>query len=259
MPVKISIITPSLNQGAYIERTLRSVLDQAYTELEYLVVDGGSDDGSAEIIERYADRLAWWVSEPDQGQTDALNKALSHATGDVIAYVNSDDYLLPGALDAVASAFARTNRRWVSGACRFENLDGTVDGVWRPFPPPGRRYTWLVHTWGVPQPSSFWRRELFAELGAFREDLHYVFDTEFMLRLAYAGELPELLPDTVLSVRMLHDDAKSADAGPFAREARRFPALLDRYLTRRERLAAEVAVRVKDWHGRSGNRASLYT
>ena len=257
MPPAISIITPSLDQGAFIERTLRSVLDQGYERLEYLVVDGGSTDGSVEIIERYADRLAWWVSEPDQGQTDALNKALAHATGDVVAYVNSDDYLLPGALDAVAAAFERTSRRWVSGACRFEHADGTVEGIWRPVPPPGRRFSWLVHTWGVPQPSTFWRRELFDELGPFREDLHYVFDTEFMLRLAYAGELPELLPDVELSVRVLHDEAKSADTTPFEREARRFPALMDPYLTRRERLGAELAVRLKDW--RPSPPTSLYS
>lgn len=256
MPPKISIITPSLNQAAYVERTLRSVLDQGYANLEYLVVDGGSTDGSAEIIERYAAQLAWWVSEPDQGQTDALNKALTHATGDVVAYVNSDDYLLPGALDAVAAAFDRGTRNWVSGACRFERLDGSIDGVWRPFPPAGRRYQWLVHTWGVPQPSSFWRRELFDRLGPFREDLHYVFDTEFMLRLVYAGELPELLPDTVLSVRMLHDEAKSADTSPFEREARRFPALLAPYLNRRERLAAELAVRLK---GPEAAESTLYS
>jgi glycosyltransferase involved in cell wall biosynthesis len=236
----ITIITPSLNQAAFIERTLRSVLEQGYEQLEYLVVDGGSTDGAVEIIERYADRLSWWVSEPDRGQTDAINKALRRATGDIIGYVNSDDYLLPGALDAVAAAFGRSSRRWVSGACRIEDADGDLERVWRPTPPQGRRFSWLVQPWAVPQPASFWRRELFDELGPFREDLHYVFDTEFMLRLAYAGELPELLPDRELAVRVLHDEAKSADESKFVREARRFPELLGSRLNRREKVGARL-------------------
>src|SRR4051794_21372097 len=104
---KITVITPSYNQGEFIERTLRSVLEQGYEPLEYLVVDGGSTDDSVDVIRRYEDRLAWWVSEPDDGQTHALNKALERATGDVIAYINSDDYYLPGALDAAAEALER--------------------------------------------------------------------------------------------------------------------------------------------------------
>jgi glycosyltransferase involved in cell wall biosynthesis len=89
---KLTIITPSYNQAEWIERTIRSVLDQGYEDLEYIVVDGGSTDSSPEIIERYADRLAWWVSEPDDGQTDALNKALRRATGEIVAFINSDDH-----------------------------------------------------------------------------------------------------------------------------------------------------------------------
>jgi glycosyltransferase involved in cell wall biosynthesis len=236
----ITIITPSLNQGAFIERTLRSVLDQGYDRLEYLVVDGGSTDGAVDVIKRYADRLDWWVSEPDAGQTDAINKGLRRATGDVIGYVNSDDYLLPGALDAVADALERATRRWVSGACRIEDADGRLERIWRPEPPRGRRFSWLVQPWAVPQPASFWRRELFAEHGPFREDLHYVFDTEFMLRLAYAGELPELLADRELAVRVLHDEAKSADESRFVREARRFPRLLGARLNRREKVGARL-------------------
>src|SRR5436305_13365681 len=106
---KLTIITPSYNQAAFIERTLRSVLDQGYEPLEYIVVDGGSTDGSVEIIERYADRLGWWVSEPDEGQTDALNKGLARASGDVVAYINNDVQYLPGDLDADVAATERTD------------------------------------------------------------------------------------------------------------------------------------------------------
>jgi glycosyltransferase involved in cell wall biosynthesis len=245
--LSVSVITPSLNQGAYIERTIRSILDQRYAPLEYLVVDGGSTDGTVEIIERYADRLAWWVSEPDRGQTDALNKALRHATGDVVAYVNSDDYLLPGALDAAVGALEATGASWVSGACRFVDGDtGVEDHVWRPTLPQGKRFSWMQQPWAVPQPATFWRRELFERYGPFREDLHYVFDTEFMLRLAYNGELPAIV-DQELAVRYLHGEAKSADLTPFNREARRFDQLFADRLSPFERLqarAGRVALRL---------------
>src|SRR5207237_8457454 len=126
---KITITTPAFNPGRCIERTITSVLDQGYEQLEYFVVDGGSTDDSVEVIRRYEDHLAWWVSEPDAGQTDAINKGLQRATGDIVAYINSDDYYLPGAFDTAVEAFDRTRARWVVGACRFT---GDEDKVWRP-------------------------------------------------------------------------------------------------------------------------------
>jgi glycosyltransferase involved in cell wall biosynthesis len=247
---KITIITPSFNQAAFIERTFTSILDQGYERLEYIVVDGGSTDGSVDIIERYAPHFSWWVSESDNGQTDALNKGLRRATGDIIGYVNSDDYLRPGALARVAEALTRSDRSWLSGACRFEHADGRFHSEWRPVMPQGRRFSWMLQPWAVPQPSSFWRRELFERFGPFREDLHYSFDTEFMLRLVYAGEMPELLPDTELSVRVLHDAAKSVDEAAFTRENRRFPKLLGRSLSPREKAGAQL--------GLIANRLGLY-
>jgi glycosyltransferase involved in cell wall biosynthesis len=236
MRPRLTIITPSFNQDSFIERTLSSVLDQCYENLEYLVVDGGSTDGSVDIIRRYEDRLAWWVSEPDDGQTDALNKALRRATGDVVAYINSDDVYLPGAFDtAMAALEAHPEASWVVGACRFEGTAGFTAEVWRPTPPTGPRHWWLLGPWGVPQPSCFWRRSVFDDLGPFREDLHLVFDTEHGLRLVMAGRMPLTLGDE-LAVRVLHDEAKSAgNEAQWATERGRLVELYAPQLTRRER------------------------
>lgn len=249
MRPRLSIITPSLDQGQFIEATLRSILDQEFDGLELLVVDGGSTDGTLDIIRRYEDRLAWWVSEPDAGQTDALNKGLARATGEVIAYLNSDDLYLPGSLEAAYSALTASDASWVSGSCRFVDEDHRTYDVWHPQPPPPRRHAWIVNPWAVPQPSSFWRREVFDRHGAFRTDMHYVFDVEFMLRLAFAGE-PPLLLDRELAVRVVHGESKSAVQANFDRERALLLSTFRPELTPYERLQLVL--------GRAAIRAGLY-
>jgi glycosyltransferase involved in cell wall biosynthesis len=214
---RLTVITPSLNQATYLERALRSVLDQGYPDLEYIVMDGGSSDGSVDILHRFDDRLAYWVSEADAGQSWAINRAIERSTGEVIAYINSDDYYLPGAFDAAVPLFSDQSVRWVAGATEYVFADGTLENLSIPRRPRGLRAGWIRRPWYVPQASSFWRRDVFDEFGLLREDLHFIFDTEFGVRVAIGGLRPHTL-DRTLAVRYQHDAAKSADRSAFEAE-----------------------------------------
>jgi glycosyltransferase involved in cell wall biosynthesis len=241
---KLSVITPSFNQGAFLERTILSVLDQGYPDLEYVIVDGGSTDDSVEIIRRYEDRLAWWVSEPDNGQTEAINKGIERTSGEIVAYINSDDYYLPGAFEKAVAAFESSDAGWVAGAAKDidEQPPHDVVRLLHPVMPqrhegrlPGRHWWILNPPWCVPQPSAFWRRELFDRYGLFRTDMHYAFDAEFMLRIALGGDLPELLPEEFLAIRSVHPAQKSADLGLWGPEFDHMSKVLRPRLTPRER------------------------
>jgi glycosyltransferase involved in cell wall biosynthesis len=216
-PPRVSVITPSLNQGTFIERTIRSVLEQDYEHIEYIVVDGGSTDETLDVLRRYDDRITRWVSEPDEGQAHAIMKGISLSSGDAVAYINSDDFYLPGGISALAEGLA--DAEWSAGACRYEHADGTLERVWVPELPPPSRKRVIDETWYVPQASSLWRRSVFDRLGGLRQDLHYVFDSEFCARLALAGVQPALV-DREIAVRYLHDDAKSAGPERFDAEWR---------------------------------------
>jgi glycosyltransferase involved in cell wall biosynthesis len=238
---RLTVITPSLNQAQYLERALDSVLDQGYPDLEYIVMDGGSTDGSADILGQYDDRLAYWISEPDQGQSWAINRAIERSTGEIIAYINSDDYYLPGAFEAALPFFEDPTVRWVTGACESREQDGTLTALSIPSPPTAPRAYLLRSTWYVPQASSFWRRDVFDEFGLLREDLDFVFDTEFGLRLALSEVRPVTF-DRPLAVRYLHPAAKSAERWRFDREFKQVAKQLRKRLTWRER-THDLAVR----------------
>jgi glycosyltransferase involved in cell wall biosynthesis len=242
------------------------VLDQGYENLEYLVVDGGSTDQTVEVIERYSDRIDWWVSEADEGQTDALDKGLERATGDVIGYINSDDYYLPGAFATALGALERSGASWVAGAAINVDPEGRrgawdTGDEWRPEPPqalerrPRGRHWWIVRNWSVPQPAAFWRRELFDRHGEFRRDLHFALDVEFMERLALAGEMPLLLPDDLLAARVFHPAAKSSDHTRWHREYKLLRRTLGDRLTTRERLLMPYA---RLAYGASRNRRIMW-
>jgi glycosyltransferase involved in cell wall biosynthesis len=198
--MRLTIVTPSYNQAPFIERTITSILDQGYPDLEYLVMDGGSTDGTVDILTRYADRLTW-VSEPDNGQSDAINKGLRKATGDVVAFLNSDDTYAPGALASVARYFEENPAmQWVYGKCRI--IDEHDREIRRPITLYKnlllRSYSYrkLLAENFISQPATFWRRDLHAEIGYLNEDEHYVMDYEFWLRLGRrypAGVIPNYL------------------------------------------------------------------
>ncbi|MBN1256894.1 MAG: glycosyltransferase [Planctomycetes bacterium] len=223
---RISIITPSLNQGEFIEAAILSVLGQDYPEIEYLIIDGGSTDNSVEIIKKYSDRLAYWVSTPDGGQPQAINQGLRRATGEIVAYLNSDDHYLPGAFRAVAEALAprpeeEESSDWIAGEAIYKFQKSGEEKLWMPTLPmvPWRNVTL---PWAVPQVSCFWRRKLFHRFGFFREDLQYCFDTEFEVRLALGGSLPRIVRQP-LAVRFLQEESKSMTVPQrFREEQQRF-------------------------------------
>ena len=185
---KISIVTPSYNHAPYIEATMRSVLDQGYPNLEYIVIDGGSDDGSAEVIERYSDHLAYWVSEPDNGQTDALIKGFERSTGEIMGWVCSDDLLEPTALHEVAQTF-RQNPEW-------QAVYG--DGVWtdtenrtvaRRKEIDFNRFIFLYDYNYIWQPSTFWRRGIYEKVGGLDSRWNLAMDADLWLRFSEFTDL----------------------------------------------------------------------
>ena len=222
----ISIITPSFNQGQFLEETLRSVLDQRYPRLEYIVIDGGSTDGSVDIIRRYEHRLAYWVSEPDRGQAHAINKGLEKVTGDIVAFINSDDVYLPGAFSAVAAYFRRDPAcEWLCGdTIKFG--DGYPTELIRAVVPQSAAHC-LSWRSNAPQPGMFWQRALLAT--GFEENWRYAFDHELYTRLLLAGHECRHLALPVAGYR-LHPVSKTvAEGAEFGRE---FDAIAEIYKER---------------------------
>jgi hypothetical protein len=163
---RISLVTPSFNQADFLEATLRSVLDQGYPNLDYIVIDGGSKDGSVEILRRYADRLSFWVSEPDGGHADAINKGFARSSGEIMGWINSDDILLPGSLRLVGSLFAaHPQMEWLTSAGTVTEPEGRIVDTLEPMAWTRARFL-LTSARFVQQESTFWRRGLWDRAGA---------------------------------------------------------------------------------------------
>lgn len=184
MPAKISVIIPGFNHARFLEHTLLSVLGQGYPKLEVLVLDGGSTDGSLEIIQRYADRLAFWRSRPDGGQAEAINEGMERAEGDILCWLNSDDLFMPGALlDAAASFEDVSSPELCYGTCiGFREKSEGLEAF--PFSAGPFDRERLARQAYILQPSTFWTQAMWKAVGPLNAQLHYAFDWEWFLRAA---------------------------------------------------------------------------
>lgn len=208
---RISIVTPSFNQGAYLEETIDSVLSQGYENLEYIVIDGGSTDNSLEIIKKHERHLAYWQSRNDKGQADAIAQGFMRSTGDILAWINSDDRYMPGTIKKVMQLFsANPQVDLLYGDYVLEFPDG------RQIPKLKTSYDYRIYLsvyMMVPQPSSFWSQSIYKRVGGLDVNYHYAFDYEFFLKIGRA--LNEEIPKRTLhvhdlySIFRIHEKSKS--------------------------------------------------
>ncbi len=215
----VSIVTPSFNQAIFLEDTLQSVLNQDYPSIEYIVIDGGSTDGSQDIIKRYADRLAFWISEPDRGQADAINKGLRRAKGEIVAWLNSDDMYVAGAIHkAVLTLRANPKAGMVYGDGLMVDSQGRLLDRHR------------YRSYGVLdllcfdvllQPTVFMRRDVLKDVGYLGEEYHLVLDHELWIRIA--SRHPIIHVPSFWAIERTHTEAKTvARAAGWVEEAERF-------------------------------------
>jgi len=205
----VSIVTPSHNQSRYIEETIRSVLAQDHPQIEYLIVDGGSTDGTVDVIRKYQDRLAWWVSEKDGGQTDAINKGFGRAKGDVLAWINSDDTYEPHAVSAAVKYLQEHPEvGMVYGDCNYINAHGEVIGR---FHSAQTNYRLLRRGYThIPQQTMFFRTELWRQVAPLDPSFYFAMDYDLWTRLA-ARTAIKYVPQTWANFR-LHTSGKSIAA-----------------------------------------------
>lgn len=213
---KISVITPSYNQGKFIEKTILSVLDQGYPNLEYIVIDGGSTDETISIIKKYESRITYWVSEKDNGQADAINKGLQKCTGDIIGWLNSDDMYDKNTLALVAENYHTLKKPFLLSA-NFRSVDENDDLLWEAARGKNRAYlkTYseldLLQCWKhtLPQPSTFWSKEVIEKIGLLNPDLHFAMDLEYWLR-CIQNNVPIYFSEEIYSSFRRHSNAKSS-------------------------------------------------
>ncbi|OGN75970.1 MAG: hypothetical protein A2X25_02175 [Chloroflexi bacterium GWB2_49_20] len=208
---RISIVTPSYNQAQFLEETIRSVLMQGYPNLEYIIIDGGSTDGSVEIIKRYSPYLSYWHSRKDDGQSDAINQGLCMATGDIVAWINSDDTYLPEVFERIATLFNRKNVELVYGRSFFIDEESKIIGDYPagPLQLDWRRFRYW-RGWPVPQPTVFMRRGILEKFGYLDTSLHYGLDYDLFIRFSCHLIKFDFL-DTPLANYRIHSHSKTGD------------------------------------------------
>lgn len=205
---KISIVTPSFNQGEYLEQTIDSVLSQGYTNLEYIIIDGGSSDNSVEVIKKFEKHIDFWVSEKDSGQSHAINKGLSKCTGEVFNWLCSDDYLEPGALNAIGKAFQNPNTLVVSGDIRVFDND-KIDYI-KPGTQLADNLPESIATSVNIQPATFFRLQHFKDAGLLNPHLDYFMDKELWMKFLFEnGQDGFIYLDQLIAHYLLHPQSKT--------------------------------------------------
>lgn len=203
---RISIVTPSYNQSEFLERTILSVLNQNYPNLEYIIIDGGSDDGSVEIIRKYEKYITYWVTEKDKGQSDAINKGFEKSTGAILAYINSDDTYNPGAFSRIAAVFAeRPGADIVFGNVMHVDVCDNVIGECRftKF-----NFTALIYEGGsLHQPGTFWKKDIYEKVNRINPTYRFCMDFDFFCRVAEIGKL-RYVRECIANFRW-HENSKS--------------------------------------------------
>ena len=207
---KITVVTPSYNQKEFIERTILSIINQNYPNLEYIVCDGGSTDGTIDILKKYDKQIDWWISEKDKGQTDAINKGMKKATGDIVCWINSDDILLPGALYNVANFFQKHPE------CDFANgytieID-KEDKILKFTHIIMSRFFFEKGCYNISQQGMFWKRNLFDKIGYLNESFHAKMDVEWLIRVYESGANIQLLNKHLGAIR-IYGETKTAIGG----------------------------------------------
>ena len=246
---KISIVTPSYNQALFLEETIRSVLMQGYPNLEYIIIDGGSTDGSVEIIKKYEPWLSVWVSENDKGQSHVINKGFQHASGEIMAWINSDDYYAENAFEKVAAtSIENPESLWFAGLTNQVNFEGKVIQ-------PGRKYEEELTNWYVGSPylqqGIFWRRSLWDLNGDLDERLHYSFDYDMLMRFIQHQPFATWIDAHLANFRIHPESKTNKDQLKFMKERQK---IYRRYPIRIKSFSSRFRI----WKKRQERKAKIY-